>query len=476
MKKAVFFCPHPDDELLVGGGLLYAMANNVAWEVYVVYATNGDYYAHEARIRIIEAVKSCKALGIPEEKIIFMGYGNEWKNEDIYCAEGNKELVSIAGLSETYSCAGFQDYAYRKTGKHNKYTRNNYKSDLMSILKDYLPEVIVCVDFDSHPDHRTLNLLLREVIKDLLRESTNYYPLILTKFAYEGVMKGEKDYYHIPHNRTVSNKETINSAPFPGWDDRISLEMPVECDGLRLTKNPLFLASLAHKSQHIRERMISAINADIVYWRIFSDNLVLKSKITTSSGDGSYINDLKVFDVSNIHAINCNFDAGIWFPEKADMQKKVTVLFEKPYDISYIEIYVKNESGNDDVGIVVSIAGNNYEYHKTDFLGLFSIIKIHLEDKTTTEKIDIQILDESGKVGISEICVYDEIMSLENYSLPLCIYKETQINKKGSVTEKIVSLIDYIFYVLLNTVCTFVIAKYTILRRCIKALRRFDLI
>lgn len=58
MKNAILFVPHLDDELLVGGGFLYALANSTEWNVKVVYSTNGDYYRHEASIRLKEAIKA----------------------------------------------------------------------------------------------------------------------------------------------------------------------------------------------------------------------------------------------------------------------------------------------------------------------------------------------------------------------------------------------------------------------------------
>ena len=125
MRKALLFVPHQDDEILVGGGLLYALANAAEWNVKVIYTTNGDYYRHEACTRLQEAVHANKILGIPEENIIFLGYGDRWREKHIYNSSGI--CISMAGYSQTYALESHPEYCYKKYGGRHEYTRENLK-------------------------------------------------------------------------------------------------------------------------------------------------------------------------------------------------------------------------------------------------------------------------------------------------------------------------------------------------------------
>ena len=74
--------PHEDDELAIAGATIYgAIKQNMA--VKVVFTTNGDYYAHEGSIRIREAKKALAVLGVAEENIIFLGYGDQTQTKHL---------------------------------------------------------------------------------------------------------------------------------------------------------------------------------------------------------------------------------------------------------------------------------------------------------------------------------------------------------------------------------------------------------
>lgn len=68
------------------------------------------------------------------------------------------------------------------------------------------------------------------------------------------------------------------------WKDKISFEIPVACNSISLTKNPLYIAACCHESSNIRYRMISGIDSDIVYWHVPSENLELTTDIQMCSG------------------------------------------------------------------------------------------------------------------------------------------------------------------------------------------------
>ena len=102
-NKVLVLAPHPDDELLIAGALIYTL-HRKKYDITVAYYTNGDSVAEQGEIRIHEAMDSLKVLGIKEDKVIFLGYGNNWKNgKHIYNMADEEEAVSYAGKRDRKS-------------------------------------------------------------------------------------------------------------------------------------------------------------------------------------------------------------------------------------------------------------------------------------------------------------------------------------------------------------------------------------
>ncbi len=445
MKKALLLSPHLDDELLIGGGLLYALARDNNWCVYVAFMTNGDYYAYEADIRLREAIASCGVLGIREEHIIFLGYGDQWQGKKhIYNME-NEAAISHCGRTETYALEFHCEYSYQRDKEHKLYTRDNIKSDIKNIILDLMPEVLVCVDFDSHPDHKALSLFFSECIGEILKRNFNYKPLILKKLAYEEVYDGENDYYYVPHNQTRCRNGEIKSTPILKWGDRISLSVPRECNTLLLMNNVLFQAAKKYKSQGFKYIIPKAINSDIVYWRQFTENFALSASVKVTSGNAKYINDFKNIDSDNILSESEGVSASIWYPELSDPVKKVTL--EWPEEISVREICVyENPDLESNILLLKIIFDDRYQIDVDDIKHDGSRTDI-LFEPVRTKKIAVVISDWIGsRPGISEIEVFDEKKSFESYELPCQVNDILNIRDiKCSIFEKIVSYFGKLF-------------------------------
>ena len=71
--------PHQDDEINTAGALLSTFVRCGA-QIVLVYTTNGDWKYPAAR-RMKEAIKAASILGISEEQIIFLGYGDSIASE-----------------------------------------------------------------------------------------------------------------------------------------------------------------------------------------------------------------------------------------------------------------------------------------------------------------------------------------------------------------------------------------------------------
>ncbi|NBK91514.1 PIG-L family deacetylase [bacterium 1XD21-13] len=480
MKKAVLLAPHLDDELLIGGGLLYALARDNNWCVYVVFMTNGDYYAYEAETRLKEAIASCDVLGVKEEYVIFLGYGDQWKGKKhIYNMPG-EVAVSHCERTETYALDFHSEYSYQKEQRHRQYTRDNLKSDIKKIISDLLPEVLLCVDFDSHPDHKALSLLFSECIGEILKNDLNYKPLILKKLAYEGVYNGENDYYCVPHRPTKCTKGELKSTPILKWQERISLAVPRECDTLLLANNVLFKAAKKYKSQRFKFIIPKAINSDIVYWRQFTENFALSANVKATSGVAEYLNDFKTIDSDNILTETKKLSASVWHPSLSDPLKKA--IFEWPEEILIREICIyENPDFKSNILLLKILVHDEYSL-EVDYIQHDGSKTQILFEPIKTKKIELMIAKWEGpKPGISEVEVFNEKSSFESYGLPCQVNKYFELSgNKCVIFEKVISCLGSLFMGL-NEVYEFKLCpnkyfmqrKYSILRTNIYLLPLF---
>ncbi len=118
-NRAVIFAPHFDDELLVGGGLLFSLIKSEEWETFVVFMTNGDYYPYEAEIRMREALIANSVLGLDKEHVIFLGYGDRWIGEK-HLYNSSNGMKSYANKSLTYSITEKNEFCFENKRIHRE--------------------------------------------------------------------------------------------------------------------------------------------------------------------------------------------------------------------------------------------------------------------------------------------------------------------------------------------------------------------
>lgn len=158
--KVLLIVPHEDDEINTAGALTDILTSCGA-TMKLVYTTNEDW-KYPASTRMKEAIEAASVLGIRSKDIIFLGYGDSINNNDrnhLFYAD-KVYTKSPAGYSETYGTELFSDYSYTINGCHHEYIRQNYLDDIISVLRNERPDMIICTDFDEHPDHRMLSLYL----------------------------------------------------------------------------------------------------------------------------------------------------------------------------------------------------------------------------------------------------------------------------------------------------------------------------
>lgn len=403
MKKTILLiAPHEDDELNLIGSVADQLRRNHV-KVSIMFVTNGDYVPEAASRRHAETKTVAKAMGI--ERLYFLGYSDSpaFDGKHIFHTQGGEEYVSSAGHSHTYGVDGQNEYSFIKHSIHRAFTRENVRTDMKECILDVRADMIICVDFDEHADHRMTSILFDEIMAELIRE-TNYRPVVLKKFAYAGVWFGEDDYYSSPMRETILKPEEY--FPYsPGQEIRTKVHrrnFPA-----RYENSAIFKLYDTYKSQFVKEHFRKMVNADSMYFYRDTNNLALSADIEVSSGEKKYLNDFKLADTNhvdcNIEEIRNDPSGYAWFPTTADRKKTITFRFEAPVSVKQINFCMpfNNKDHPDKVGI--SINGTRIT-EKVFGKSTFEKIVFYNAYNDVSE-LTVQILADSG--GFCEIEIFD---------------------------------------------------------------------
>lgn len=411
-KKALIIAPHPDDEINLAGQVIpYFNENNV--DTYVLYITNGDYSEKIGNTRILEALKANKILGIKEDRVFFLGYANEWNGTHIYDTNGQVELVSYLGKTITNGIEGHAEYCYQRFGLHHTFTRDNLKNDLKHFVVEISADLIICNDFDSHPDHRATTLIFDEIMGEIISELDDYHPIVLKKYAYNGVWKGEKDFYSRPLNGTVLKQPFDYSggtheleSPFFGIENAICIPAHPSTITRLITTNIVYAAAKQHKSTVAWYQMLRVINSDVIYWKRNTKNLLPKAHVKVSSGNADFLFDFKLYDSGNVLDRIEPFDKKeyAWRPEANDEKKELQISFKQKSFVKRINIYSDFDSRHKVKKIYLNLDNREFLLEFNDDI-LKSLI---LEKPISVEKIEIRIIEGNDGCGITEIEVLED--------------------------------------------------------------------
>lgn len=267
IKSALILVPHQDDELNIAGLLLDQM-KTAEMNITVCFATNGDYSGNE-ETRLREAKAVSDVFG--GWNIIYLGYGDTGYEGGLMKAAGDDTVaISPAGFSQTHYVGDVQDFHFLQHGEHISYTRNNYFSDIKEVLLYVRADLVFCVDADNHPDHVLLSTMFDRAMSEIA-QTTDYYPLVLKKFAYLGTWYGIEDYFMQPAKPTECVScggayETRTDCKPYDWNNRIRFSVNPNVKSLHFWKSPLFMAYKCYKSQNGIAFFPRAANADSVYW------------------------------------------------------------------------------------------------------------------------------------------------------------------------------------------------------------------
>ena len=346
----MILAPHQDDELILCGSFLKELTEET--EVYIVFTTNGNYEASVHTIRLVEALKVCSLYGVKEDHVIFLGYANEYdiSGSHIYNAVDGGVVRSKYGIDMTYGLPSHPEYCYKKNGIHHSYTRYNMKQDLFDVVSEIMPDVIFATDMEIHPDHKCNSLLLDEVLGEILKLFKEYKPIVLKKPGYMTSWFSNKDYEKINNAAAKLNYSVVRTNghrsvfdnPYIKWSDRIRIPVGASTRDCEIEDNILYKALGLYKSQNAVSHFEMMQNSDVVFWQRRTDSLSYRAKVEVSSGNGSYLNDFKIVDSSDIkRKANeiWNADASIWRPDLSDKERRIDFYLEKREVITDIYIY-----------------------------------------------------------------------------------------------------------------------------------------
>ena len=405
--RVLILAPHPDDEINVAGNMILTLAAAKA-EIFVAYSTNGDF-EQTAEIRAQEAVDALKILGVPREKIIFLGYGDTFNGKGkphIFSAE--KPTKSPAGHAETYAAKNFVDYAKKTFGRHSPYTRKNFKRDLKSLLLELRANIIFCVDFDSHADHRALSILFEEVLGEILSERSDYHPEVYKKFAYATAFTAVADFYapNLLSTRKPKIGETdtydfdfIDRANYV-WENRV--RFPVMHSQTLLKGNPIAEAVFAHKSQRNEWNALRILNSDEIFFERRTDSQTFSAKVTATSGDASKVRDFKIIDTKNVDESPARLENNIWQGEKIffewnePVQVQQIVIYGNPLDEEPAKISLRLEFDN------AGISLDNVKNFSAELPRRGQPLVIDTE-KIFVKRAEISVVDAGKNFGLSEV-------------------------------------------------------------------------
>lgn len=406
-KKVMVIVPHEDDDLLISGQVLPPMYKKRR-RCRVVFATNGDKRV-SAYTRQSEACNALEKLGIPREKVIFLGYPD---GTQLYV--GKKAFSFSSGWDHTYAGKGFKDYHFDRFGTHAKYTAENMVDDIESVVLEYRPDYILAIDFDTHTDHRGVSISFEKAMERILKKESGYTPKVFKCFGYSLAWKSKPDFYALNIKSTVMQDREKNNdpsyetdVPQYRWNNRIRLPIDKKSLSHSILRCSEYKALSEHLSQYAYCYSERIINGDSVYWNRRTDSLTYNADISVSSGDASLLNDFRLIGVGNRTAgPNVKLENCVSRFNKNDAQKTVTVKFDSPKTVSCVSLYDNFGLNSNILGGVITFSdGSKVEVPALNADG--SETRVVFEPKHNITSFTFKVTEYEGVAGLDEIEAFE---------------------------------------------------------------------
>jgi len=403
-KRVMLIVPHEDDDLNVLGGVTEEYVRYGS-EVFVVFMTNGDYHC-AGEVRLAEAIGLYRYLGIPEDHIIFLGYGDQMRTENyhIYNAPLDEVFTSSAGKSTTYALDTHPPFR-----SEHLYTLRNLMRDMRDVILEIEPEIIYCVDYDRHWDHKACSLIFDRVMGKLLKEVPDYSPAVFKGFGYSTAWYAQPDFFET-NIRSTQNFQTSLFGQQPEvyrWSERIRFPVLPGSLSHSLPGSELYTELGYYASQGATDHAASVINGDKVFWKRSTDSIGRNASVSASSGDAGKLTDFMILDTDNLLDLGHMPCDGAWIPDDTDTEKTAFVELDSPEDIYELVLY-DNPSESDNIrnALVLFDNGNFFETGPLDPSGAATRF---FPDVQQVKCFQITILETEGaSAGITELEAFME--------------------------------------------------------------------
>lgn len=416
IKSALIIVPHQDDELNISGFILNRLCRaKVA--VNILYVTKGNFY---------------------RDKYL-------WRQQE------RDRVLDIFGDIK-YKQLGYNDsYDYKNHTFNDIELRNDVERDIYDYILKCRSDLVVCVDFDLHADHRMVSSLFDRAMCKILKEKHNYNPIVLKKFAYLGVWTGYNDYFNIKPMRTCEDdyyREELYIDALPNsWDDRICVRAEESDCSLKFWKSKVFKAYITYWTQCGYRFFFKAANTDVTYWFRNTENLMMSAKINADSGNTNYINDFSLGNIDLItesfENVESKFPHSAWVPN--DDKKELTIQWDVPVSIKTIKLYQNFRK----LGHINSFQLTGNGYSQTMECDDSDVNYFYLNKEILTDWLTFKMLDASGNAGIRELEMYTGDGKLPWSELPFEEYKATGHNRTKVMT-RLSSKIQTVVWIILR--------------------------
>lgn len=396
-QRVLAVVPHEDDDANLLTGVLeeYTAAGS---EVYVVFVSTGDA-AGRGEERVYEAVRSLALSGVPEENVIFLGYGDSIPDDGIhiYNAAPNAVTPSLSGKTAAHAAPGHN--AYREGAA---YTRENLLADLRGVIEEIRPGVIFCTDYDENIDHRAVSLFFDEALGEILAAAPDYDPVVLKGFAYSTAFHAPADFFDSVNilSTVCPGSERMENGVYL-WADRVRL--PVDGGGLSRSLYACrgFAAAEEYESQKLWRMTPRIINGDKVFWQRCTGSLLYGAAVRVSSGNGAELNDFRLLHSSDL-AGGAPPQEAAWVPESGDAVREAEFSFPAA-DVTEIRLYdAPSPEDNVLAAEIVFPSGNRYEVRNIDPAGTAVAV-----DEPDCGGFTVRLLETEGSAaGLTEIEAY----------------------------------------------------------------------
>jgi LmbE family N-acetylglucosaminyl deacetylase len=290
-RSVLVVAPHPDDESLMAAGVI-RRAISEGDSVVVAIMTNGDFTGTATgHIRQGESVAAMSVLGLAEDHVVFLGYGDGSLLTLSNSTSDTTVFRSAAGQTQTYGSRGLgrRDYHSHAHGVPGPYSRRTILQDLSDLLVTVEPDDIYTTSFhESHSDHRATHLLVVAALAGLRQRGVNLPVRLHESFVHEPCQFCDPAVVWPMPAFTPSvpfpKPPHLSSTPML-WNRIESIPVPLEMQRTSTATNMKYQAIARYRSQTGNNpRLFAFVKKNEFFW--ITDhglNLALTASVTVSS-------------------------------------------------------------------------------------------------------------------------------------------------------------------------------------------------